>query len=100
MTLHQKRTHPTFVEGCWACQIGTVAVAASATPSRKGGQFAADNAAKEKQWSREHAAYKRLVAQGYQPNTLDGCDVVEKKAQGRADIEVGLGASVALGEAS
>lgn len=97
MTLHQQRTHPSFVEGCWACQIGTVAVAPSATPSRRGGQFAADTTATENRWSREHAAYKRLVRQGYQPATLNRCDEVEKHAQGRADIEIGLGASKVLG---
>lgn len=77
--IHQQK-HPNLdVDGCFACKVAHVAIAPSATPSRRGGQVAATNAATEKRWTAEHAAYKRLVRDGVQPDTLDGADRLEQQ---------------------
>lgn len=98
MVLHQ-RTHPTLdVPGCFGCRCAHVAVAPSATPSRRGGDRAAELNAKERQWSTDHAAYRRLVSNGLQPKTLDGAADLERRASTSVEIEHGLGAPKELGE--
>jgi hypothetical protein len=85
MGLHQERTHPSYVPGCFACRVSTVGVSAEATPTRR--PHAVDVEATEKRWHKDHAAYERLVAQGYQPPRLDGCAFREAHAVKRLDIE-------------
>lgn len=71
----------------------TVAVAASATPSRRGGEEAKANNDREQRWNRDHAAYRRLWNEGLSPHKLDGAADLERDAQGKADIEMFMGAS-------
>lgn len=90
--IHAK-THPSLSEpDCFGCKLAHWSVAASAMPTRGGGTYAAEQNAKERQWHREHAAYKRLVKQGYQPDTLDRVDVLESRATHDNEIALGLGA--------
>lgn len=64
------RTHPTPVEGCWACKVSSIQVGASATPTRR--PRAVEVADTEKRWHKDIAAYKSMRAQGLQPPRIDG----------------------------
>lgn len=88
------RKHPTLdVAGCYPCKLASLSVAASATPSRNGGAEAHANNEREKRWTRDHAAYKRMWKQGLSPKVLDGAAELESRAVNAADVEHGLGAS-------
>lgn len=57
MTKHQRETHPHFVEGCFACKVGTL-------------QLNSGDARREvsdKKWVSDIQAYKDARAQGIQP---------------------------------
>lgn len=70
----------------------SIAVAPSATPSRNGGRHALITNETEKEWARDHAAYRRMVKDGLQPAVLDGAAHMERHATSAAEIEHGLGA--------
>jgi hypothetical protein len=57
MSLHQERTHPEFVEGCFGCKIGTLELA----PGDASKPIA------QKKWDGELAAYRAARAEGIQP---------------------------------
>jgi len=42
---------------------------------------------REKNWSKDMPAYKRLRKEGLQPKTIDGCAAVEQLATSRHQIE-------------
>lgn len=67
----------------------SVSVAPSATPTRAGGARAAGVNATERRWAKDHAAYRRLVADGVQPATLDGAAHLETRADTAIEIETG-----------
>lgn len=57
MTKHQRETHPTYVEGCFGCKVGTL-------------QLNAGDATRDisdKKWVGEIEAYKQARAEGIQP---------------------------------
>lgn len=86
--IHQ-RTHPKLDQpGCFGCRIASVAIAPSAT----GSEHAAQINDTERRWSKDHAAYKRLVADGLQPKVLDGAAELERRATRDVEITHGLGA--------
>lgn len=95
-----RQTHPEFVEGCFACKIACVTVAPSANTSREGGADAAIKNDMERRWSKDHAAYRRLVKDGLQPKTLDGAAALEQRANTRAEVEHGLGAPKEISDAA
>jgi hypothetical protein len=82
-----RETHPTFIDGCFACRISTVAIAPSATPSRH--PEAAFHTQRESRWDKDMGAYKRLRANGVQPPRIDGAAVLESQAAHRSQIEMG-----------
>lgn len=82
-------THEFFTDGCFLCKVGSVSVAPSATPSRAGGQQAADVNAKESRWQRDMAEYKTLRSQGLQPRQIDGSAALASRAADRTEIELG-----------
>lgn len=91
MIKHQE-THPTLdVEGCFGCKIAGLSVAASATPSRKGGARAATINKKDKVLEKDLDAYKRLRQEGMQPPSIDGSAIAEKRAEHKWQVETGLG---------
>lgn len=98
MSLHRQRVHPIEVPGCFACKVGYINLAPSATPSRRGGAFAAKNVALENQWHRDMDAYKRLRNDGLQPTQIDGAHVVEREATSTIQVEHGLTSPLAKAE--
>jgi hypothetical protein len=91
MIKHQE-THPTLdVEGCFVCKIAGLSVAASATPTRRGGARAATINHKDKVLEKDLDAYKRLRNEGMQPKAIDGSAEVEKRANYKWQVETGLG---------
>lgn len=81
--------HSEPVAGCFACKLRSIQFAPSAMPSRGGGARAAEVTATEKRWDRDHAAYRRLVNDGIQPERLDGAGDLEQAAESRREIEMG-----------
>lgn len=71
-------THPAFVPGCLLCKLLTVSVAPAATPTRNDARYA-QTVELENQWNKDIPAYKRLVDNGLQPDTVDGAHELEQK---------------------
>lgn len=84
--LHQK-THPTYVEGCFACKITQVSVSATAMPGRRAD--AIGGIARDRHWDEDMAAYKRLRQDGLQPPRIDNCKVLERHAEHPKQVEMG-----------
>lgn len=89
MTLHQRRTHPVPVDGCFACKLGSVMLAPSVAATTDWGAAALREKNKEKRWAADMPAYKRLRQQGYQPPSIDGSANLESNASSRFEIESG-----------
>lgn len=87
-----RRVHPNLdVEGCFGCKVSGLSIAASATPTRRGGARAATINQKDKQLEKDLDAYKRLRMEGLQPKAIDGSSIAEKRAEHAWQIETGLG---------
>lgn len=67
MTLHQEREHPEFVEGCFACKVGVIAVNSGAANS--------GFTMTPKAWDAELQAYRNARAQGIQPSSTKMRDI-------------------------
>jgi hypothetical protein len=67
VTLHQRRTHPTPVEGCFGCKASTI-------------KFGQVDASEQKAWDRELDYYADLRKQGIQPamTTAAKCEEAER----------------------
>lgn len=74
-------------ETCFGCRIRTVAVSATAMPSRGGNRHVANSEQMERNWSKDHAAYRRMKKEGLEPKVLDGADHLEAVAKTPAQIE-------------
>lgn len=87
MTLHQIQEHPEFVEGCFGCRIGTVAIGATVNAETRGssGQWQKKF---EKSLEKDRPAYARMRAAGLQPARVTGAAELEK-ADTRFEIESG-----------
>ena len=85
-TLKHREDHPNLdVEGCFACKITGVQMGSNSTTTR--GSTVAEINQREKNWSLDMPAYKRLRKEGLQPKTIDGCHAVEQLATSRHQIE-------------
>jgi len=62
-------------------------IAAGALPSRMGHVVEIDQ--RERRWSRDMDAYRRLRADGLQPPRIDGAAVLEQEARTRYEVESG-----------
>lgn len=74
------RTHPTFVDGCWACKTMSIRV-------DRGGAKVID--AKDRQLARDRDAYLRLRRDGLQPKHVDGARDLEGTVNSQYDIDLG-----------
>ena len=77
--------HSEYNDDCFRCRIETVAIAPSAT----GSSDAQSVNAREAQWNADMPAYKRLRSQGLQPDKIDGCAQLEKRATSQFEVERG-----------
>lgn len=66
-TLHQRKTHPTYVEGCFGCKVGTQRIGYCG----QGGQ----DATAQKKWDQELNLYASAVKSGIQPETTKASGV-------------------------
>lgn len=90
--IKHRETHPNLdVDGCFGCRIAGLAIAASATPTRRGGARAATINQKDKMLEKDLDAYKRLRQEGLQPQAIDGSAAAESRAEHSWQIETGLG---------
>lgn len=90
--MKHRETHPNLdVEGCFGCKVAGLSVAASATPTRRGGARAATINQKDRVLEKDLYAYKRLRQEGLQPKAIDGSAEVEKRAEYKWQVETGLG---------
>lgn len=72
--------HPGFVEGCWLCRMRSISIAPAALPTRRDVRYTStDNL--EKAWKKDIPAYKALVKEGYQPDTVDGASKIAETIQ-------------------
>jgi hypothetical protein len=100
VTLHQ-RTHPGLDQpNCFGCKIVWVQLAPSATPNRRVGAHAARCVALDRQWDKDMAAYRRLRADGLQPQRIDGAHALERDASTPIQVEYGVGSPQARVEAA
>lgn len=67
MNLHQKRTHPEYVEGCFGCKAGSLHLAYTGING--------SDATAQKHWDRELDEYRAAVAQGMQPESTKTKDI-------------------------
>lgn len=72
-------------DDCFGCRVKTVAFSAAAMPSRH--PHEARSAQTEKQWAKDHAAYRRLHRDGVTPAHIDGAATVETIADTRTQAE-------------
>lgn len=78
--------HPSLdVEGCFGCKVTGVRMGSNSTTTR--GARVEEVKQRDKQWSRDMPAYKRLRSQGLQPRQIDGSATLEKHANERWQIE-------------
>ena len=81
--------HPSLdVEGCFGCKVAGVRMGTNTTTTR--GQRVADINQTERNWNKDMPAYKRLRADGLQPQRIDGAAEVEKKAKESWQVETGI----------
>ena len=74
--------HPEYVEGCYACKISTQVVAKGELSPE-----VADIKRRDAQLIKDRDAYKRLRADGVQPNQVDGSAALESRAVEQIDID-------------
>lgn len=72
-------------DACFGCRIKTVAVSAAAMPTRR--PHEARSIATETRWAKDHAAYRRLDAEGITPAHIDGAAEVEQRAETKEQAE-------------
>ena len=83
-----KRTHgpdSNHPEDCFGCKVLGVSFSADATPTRNPNVVSSNQM--EREWSRDHAAYRRLVKDGVQPAAIDGAANVEQVASSKWEAE-------------
>jgi hypothetical protein len=78
MSLHQRTTHPEFVEGCFGCKVGTLQMNA--------GDASGNKMTSKKKWEAELNAYSAARAQGIQP---DGTSMKKIQAAVKASENMG-----------
>lgn len=73
MTLHQFRTHPEYVEGCFGCKVAYVGHM-GCTPTRSIGAGRSDRDL-QKKWDKELDLYRSARKQGIQPASTGTRDI-------------------------
>ena len=97
--MKHKETHPEYVEGCFGCKLTTFSASATCTPGRR--PDAISGMRRDIRWERDMPAYKRLRQDGLQPRQIDGCGVLESRAELEKQVTMGTLADpkkIALGD--
>lgn len=79
MTLHQRRTHPQPVDGCFGCRVATVQVNNS--------QQVKDIDRSEIALRKDLDAYKSFRQSGLQPQHVKGSAELERQARSPLEVE-------------
>lgn len=91
MSLHRRRVHPDYVEGCAGCKFGTVHLSPAAMATRieadRDYRFQTNFAAEFHNGDRE--AYRRLRADGLQPPRIAGSAHLERHATTAFEVTAG-----------
>jgi len=82
MGLHQRQTHPEYVEGCFGCKIQLLELS---TGDARGDVIASGTT--QKKWNSELEAYRSARAQGIQPN---GTNRKQVEAAHKASEKLGV----------
>jgi hypothetical protein len=86
--MKHRETHPNLdVPGCFGCRAAGVAFSATAMPGRR--PDAIEGIARDRRWTRDMDAYKRLRRDGLQPPQIDGSRVLETHAELPKQVEMG-----------
>lgn len=83
-----KRTHgpnSNHPEDCFGCKVLGVSFSADATPTRL--PQVVDSNQQERNWSRDHAAVRRLAKEGVTVASIDGAANVEQVATTKWEAE-------------
>lgn len=87
--LHQVRTHPSPVEGCFGCQVATIMISPSVRESvQANGDYRAQRRV-DRMMGPDAEAYKRFRKQGLQPPRINGCAELEAGAAHPFEVERG-----------
>lgn len=85
MILHQLRTHPVPVEGCYGCQLASIAFSGEMMVTRS--PEVVEAAARERRWEKDIPAYKSLRRNGLQPKTSEGAHELMTTSNTREQVE-------------
>lgn len=90
MSLHRRRVHPEFVDGCFGCKVSSLQLATASTNDEqvRQRQFQEKFAAEFHNGDRE--AYRRLRLNGLQPPRIAGSAELERHAETRFEVESGM----------
>jgi hypothetical protein len=89
ISLKHSEVHPGLdVENCFGCKVAGVRMGMNTTTTR--GQRVAEVNSTERGWQKDMPAYKRLRQNGLQPQSIDGCAEIEKKAKHEWQVETGI----------
>ena len=89
ISLKHSEVHPGLdVENCFGCKVAGVRMGMNTTTTR--GQRVAEVNSTERGWQKDMPAYKRLRQNGLQPQRIDGCAEIEKKAKHEWQVETGI----------
>lgn len=72
-------------ENCFGCRVRTVSISADGTPTVL--PRVASSNEQERQWSKDHDAFRRLSREGLAPHSLDGAAKIEATAKTRSEVE-------------
>jgi hypothetical protein len=86
-TLHQVKDHPTYVDGCFACRIGTII--STPNSSTTSGLDPGGSAKMEAQIELDRPAYKSMRQQGLRPAKVIGSHKLMTEARTSFEIESG-----------
>jgi hypothetical protein len=89
MTLHQQRTHPSYVEGCFGCKAASLQIGPAAMPVYSAGRPNYLTQRRHGSLSRDMEAYKRLRREGHQPPHISGSAFLERQADHPFEITRG-----------
>ncbi len=85
MILHAVRTHPTPVDGCWACGLASIAFSGEAMVTRS--PEVVEAAARERRWQKDIPAYVSMRKQGVQPRSSDGAHELMQRSNTVEEVE-------------